>query len=310
MSEKRATREAFGAVLIELARAGRDVVALDADLASSTTTAKFGAAFPDRFFNVGVAEQNMIGIAAGLAASGKIAYTGSFAVFATGRAYDQIRNTVCYGNLNVKICPTHAGLTVGADGASHQMLEDIALMRALPNMTVIVPADVFEAAAALRAAAEIGGPVFVRLGRAPVPVMFDETHVFRLGKAPVMREGSDVTIVACGVMLDAALRASEELGSEGVSAEVINASSVKPLDTETIVASVAKTGRIVTAEEHTVQGGLGGAIAEVLAEQRPTPMKRVGVSDVFGTSGPADELLAAYGLTSSDIAEAARGLLQ
>lgn len=310
MTDKRATREAFGVTLIELAREGRDIVALDADLASSTTTAKFGAEFPERFFNVGVAEQNMMGIAAGLAASGKIAYTGSFAVFATGRAYDQIRNTICYGNLNVKVCPTHAGLTVGADGASHQALEDIALMRALPNMRVIVPADMYEAAAALRAAADIDGPVFVRLGRAPVPVIYDNSCVLKLGTADVLGEGSDVTIIACGVMVGAALGARELLARDGIGAEVINASSIKPLDTETILTSAAKTGCVVTAEEHTVQGGLGGAVAELLSEQLPTRMRRVGVLDLFGTSGGADELLAAYGLTSSDIAEAARGLLR
>ncbi len=309
MAEKRATREAYGAVLIELAKAGRDVVALDADLASSTTTAKFGAEFPDRFFNVGVAEQNMIGVAAGLAASGKIAYTGSFAVFATGRAFDQIRNTVCYGNLNVKICPTHAGLTVGPDGASHQALEDIALMRSLPNMRVIVPADYYEAAAALRAAADIDGPVFVRLGRAAVPVVYDESHTFDLGKADVVAEGGDVTIAACGIMVEVALRARDLLAADGVSAEVINVSSVKPIDAEALVASAAKTGHVVTAEEHTIQGGLGGAIAEVLSEQLPTPMLRVGVRDMFGTSGPADELLIEYGLTPANIAEAARKLL-
>ncbi|RJQ51117.1 MAG: transketolase family protein [Actinobacteria bacterium] len=309
MSEKKATREAYGAVLIELAKAGRDVVALDADLASSTTTAKFGAEFPDRFFNVGVAEQNMIGVAAGLAASGKIAYTGSFAVFATGRAFDQIRNTVCYGNLNVKICPTHAGLTVGPDGASHQALEDIALMRSLPNMRVIVPADYYEAAAALRAAADIDGPVFVRLGRAAVPVVYDESRTFELGEADVMAEGGDVTIAACGIMVEVALRARDLLAAGGISAEVINVSSVKPIDAETLVASAAKTGHVVTAEEHTIQGGLGGAIAEVLSEQLPTPMLRVGVRDMFGTSGPADELLIEYGLTPANIAEAARKLL-
>lgn len=309
MTEKRATREAYGAVLIELAKAGRDVVALDADLASSTTTAKFGKEFPDRFFNVGVAEQNMIGVAAGLAASGKIAYTGSFAVFATGRAFDQIRNTVCYGNLSVKVCPTHAGLTVGADGASHQALEDIALMRSLPNMRVIVPADYYEAAAALRAAADIDGPVFVRLGRAAIPVVYDESYRFELGTADVVAEGEDVTIAACGIMVEVALRARELLGADGISAEVINVSSVKPIDAETIVASAAKTGRVVTAEEHTIQGGLGGAIAEVLSEQLPTPLRRVGVRDMFGTSGPADELLIEYGLTPANVAEAARELL-
>lgn len=309
MSEKKATREAYGAVLIDLAREGRDIVALDADLASSTTTGKFGAEFPQRFFNCGVAEQNMVGIAAGLAAAGKIAYTGSFAVFATGRAFDQIRSTVCYGNLSVKICPTHAGLTVGADGASHQALEDIALMRSLPNMRVIVPADVYEAAAALRAAADIRGPVFIRLGRAPVPIIYDASYSFELGTARVLAAGSDVTIIACGVMVGAALEAGRLLAERGVSAEIINAATVKPLDAETIVTSAAKTGRVVTAEEHTLMGGLGSAVAEVLSERQPTPMRRVGVADRFGTSGAADELLAAYGLTPSDITGAAEELL-
>lgn len=308
MTEKRATREAYGAALIELVDEGRDVVALDADLAASTTTAKFAAAYPERFFNVGVAEQNMVGIAAGLAASGKIAYTGSFAVFATGRAFDQIRNTVCYGNLNVKICPTHAGLTVGADGASHQALEDIALMRVLPNMRVVVPADLWEARASIKAAAAIDGPVFVRLGRASVPVIHDESYVFTLGKADVLERGSDATILACGVMVDQALQARQLLAAEGIDAEIVNVSTVKPLDVETIVASAQKTGRVVTCEEHTIQGGLGGAVAEVLSENHPTPMRRVGVADRFGTSGAADELLAAYGLTAADIVKAVKNL--
>lgn len=310
MAEMRATREAYGATLIELAEDGLDIVVLDADLSKSTTTAKFAEVYPARFFNCGVAEQNMVGAAAGFAAAGKIAYTGSFAIFATGRAYDQVRNTVCYGNLNVKLCPTHAGLTVGADGASHQALEDIALMRAIPNMKVIVPADFCEAAAAIRAAAAIEGPVFVRLGRAPVPAVYDDSYQFRLGKADVLTEGADATIVACGVMVDKALAACRLLAEDEIEAEVINATTVKPLDVETIVASAAKTGRVVTAEEHTVLGGLGGAVAEVLAENHPTPMKRIGVADTFGTSGSGDELLAAYGLTPTDIAAAVKSLAQ
>ncbi len=308
MSDGRATREAYGPSLIELVQEGLDVVVLDADLSKSTTTAKFAAAFPDRFFNVGVAEQNMVGVAGGLAACGKIAYTGSFAVFATGRAYDQIRNTVCYGNLSVKVCPTHAGLTVGPDGASHQALEDIALMRALPNMKVVVPADYYEAAAAIRAVSQIDGPAFVRLGRASVPYVYDESYRFELGRADVLAEGGDVTICACGIMVDQALQARELLAADGIDAEIINVSTVKPLDAATIVASASKTGRVVTCEEHTILGGLGSAVAEVLAETSPTPMRRVGVADRFGTSGAASDLLQAYGLTPADIAGAVKEL--
>jgi len=308
LSDLRATREAYGPSLIHLVEQGVDVVALDADLSKSTTTAKFAAVFPKRFFNVGVAEQNMMGVAAGLAASGKIAYTGSFAVFATGRAFDQIRNTICYGNLNVKICPTHAGITVGADGASHQALEDIALMRALPNMKVIVPADYFEAAAAVRAVSAIDGPAFVRLGRAPVPAVFDESYEFELGRARTLAKGSDVTILACGVLVDQALAARAMLAEEGVDAEVINISTIKPLDVDAIVGSAERTGRVVTCEEHTILGGLGSAVAETLAEHLPTKMKRVGVADRFGTSGAAAELLEAYGLSAGHIAAAVREL--
>jgi transketolase len=311
MSDKRATREAFGATLVELAHEGRgDVVALDADLSKSTTTSRFAAAYPERFFNVGIAEQNMIGTAAGLALEGKTAFTGSFAVFATGRAYDQIRNTVCYSSLDVKLCPTHSGITVGPDGGSHQMLEDIALMRVLPGMRVIVPADFNAARAAIRVAAETPGPFYVRLGRATVPAIHPDGFEFELGKAYVLREGVDVTIAACGVMVERALAAADLLAADGVSAEVIDVMSVKPLDEETIIASAAKTGAVVTCEEHELAGGMGSAIAEVLGERLPTKMARVGIRDVFGTSGDPEELMAHYGLTAPDIAEATRRLVR
>lgn len=310
MSDKRATREAFGATLIELAGEGRDdIVALDADLSGSTTTAKFAAAYPERFFNTGVAEQNMVGTAAGLALAGKTAFTGSFAVFAAGRAYDQVRNTVCYGNLNVKLCPTHAGITVGPDGGSHQMLEDIALMRALPNMRVVVPADYNAAASAIRLAAQTPGPFYVRLGRAAVPTVHDDGFELELGRAYVLREGSDVTLAACGVMVARALDAAAELSGRGISAEVLDVASIKPLDAESIARSLRKTGRVVTCEEHTVFGGLGSAIAEVVAESAPASLVRVGVQDVFGTSGDPEDLMEHFGLTAGDIARAAEGLL-
>ncbi|MHB1451184.1 MAG: transketolase family protein [Coriobacteriia bacterium] len=309
MSEKRATREAYGATLIELANEGVPVVAVDADLSGSTTTAKFGAAYPDRLINVGIAEQNMIGTAAGLAVEGKIAFTGSFAVFATGRAYDQIRNTVCYSNLNVKVAPTHSGITVGPDGGSHQMLEDIALMRVLPGMRVLVPADAVAARAAIRVAATTPGPFYVRLGRASVSVIYDDDYVFELGQARVLREGTHVTLAACGVMVEQALAAAEELELEGIHAEVLDVSTIKPLDAATIVASALKTGAVVTCEEHSIIGGLGSAVAEVLGENAPVPLARVGVRDVFGTSGEPAELMAHFGLTGADIAAAAREIL-
>jgi transketolase len=310
MSEKRATREAFGETLVELANDGVPVVAVDADLSGSTTTAKFGAAYPERFFNVGIAEQNMIGTAAGLAAGGKVAFTGSFAVFATGRAYDQVRNTVCYSGLNVKLAPTHSGITVGPDGGSHQMLEDIALMRVLPGMRVLVPADYVAAKAAIRLAATTPGPFYVRLGRAAVPVIYGDDYVFELGRARVLREGTDVTLAACGVMVEQALAAADVLAAGGISAEVIDVSTIKPLDTETIAASARKTGAMVTCEEHSIIGGLGSAVAEALGELAPVPLERIGVRDVFGTSGEPGELMAHFGLTGLDIAEAARGVLE
>ena len=307
MSDKRATREALGSTLLELAAEGRDdIVALDADLAKSTTTAKFAAKYPKRFFDVGIAEQNMIGTAAGLAAGGMTPFTGSFAVFATGRAYDQIRNSVCYANLNVKLTPTHSGVTVGPDGGSHQMLEDIALMRVLPNMRVLVPADYRAAKGAIRAAASSDGPVYIRLGRAALPAIHDEDFVFEIGRAYVLREGADVTIAACGVMVERALAAAEILAGEGIDATVIDVSSIKPLDETTILASVRATGAIVTCEEHSIIGGLGSAIAEMVGENAPVPLVRVGVRDVFGTSGEPEELMRHFGLTDQDVAVAAR----
>lgn len=306
---KKATREALGTTLVELAGEGYDVVAVEADLSKSTTTAKLGDAYPDRFFNVGIAEANMIGVAAGLAVAGKTPFTGSFAVFATGRAYDQIRNTVCYASLNVKLTPTHAGITVGPDGGSHQMIEDLALMRVLPGMRVLVPADFNAARAAIRCAAQTPGPFYVRLGRATLPEVYPEGIEWDLERATVLREGTDVTLVACGVMVAAAVSAAELLGELGVSAEVIDAATIKPLDAATILSSAAKTGAVVTCEEHSVIGGLGSAVAEALGEGRPTPLKRVGVNDVFGTSGDPDELMEHYGLTAEGIAAAAKMLI-
>lgn len=306
MADKKATRAAYGETLVELANAGEPVVAVEADLSGSTTTKKLGDAYPERLFNVGIAEQDMVGVAAGLALTGHTAFTGSFAVFGTGRVYDQIRNTVCYANLDVKIAPTHAGVSVGPDGGSHQMVEDIALMRVLPNMRVLVPADYAAAKAAIKLAAHTPGPVYVRMGRAAVPCVYDEETVFDIGHAHVLREGSDVTIVACGVEIDEALKAAEMLAEQGISAEVIDAFSIKPLDSKAILASVRKTGCVVSAEEHSVIGGLGGAVAELLSEEMPVPLVRVGLKDTFGTSGEFDELLREFELDAASIAEASR----
>ena len=305
----RATREAFGETLVELAQAGLDVVAVDADLAGSTTTKKLGAYDPARLVDVGIAESDMIGVAAGLSLTGRIPFTGSFAVFGTGRCYDQIRNTVCYGKLNVKVCPTHAGLSVGPDGGSHQMLEDIALMNALPNMRVLVPADYESARAAIRLSAAIGGPVYVRMGRAKVPQVYEPGFEMVLGGSRVLREGTDVTLVACGIEVDQALKAAEKLAEQGVSAEVIDAYSVKPLDEKTVLASAAKTGHVVTCEEHSVNGGLGSIVASVLARNNPCPMRMIGTQDVFGTSGELAELLVKYGCDDNAIVAAAKELL-
>jgi len=305
MSEK-ATRAALGETLVELAEEGYEVVAVEADLSKSTTTAALEERFPERFFNVGIAEQNMIGTAAGLAVAGKIAFTGSFAVFATGRAYDQVRNTVCYSGLNVKLTPTHAGVTVGPDGGSHQMLEDIALMRVLPGMRVLVPADYHAAKAAIRLAAKEQGPFYVRLGRAGVPQVHEEGFEMELGRAYTVREGSYVTLAACGIMVAQALQAAEILAEDGIDAEVLDVASVKPLDAETILDSVRRTRAVVTCEEHSIIGGLGSAIAELVGENDPVALRRIGVRDVFGTSGEPAELMEHFGLAPADIASAAR----
>ena len=307
---KRATRAAFGATLAELAGEGLPVVAVDADLSGSTTTKKLAdAGYPERLFNCGIAEQNMVDVAAGLAITGHVAYTGSFAVFGTGRAYDQIRNTVCYSNLDVKIAPTHAGISVGPDGGSHQMLEDISLMRGLPNMRVLVPADYAAARAALRLAAATPGPVYVRMGRASVPAVYADGVELELGRAYVLREGADATVVACGVEVGQSLKAAEALAAEGVDVEVIDAFSVKPLDEETVLASVRKTGRVVVAEEHSVHGGLGSAVAEVLARRLPAPAEFVGMRDAFGKSGEFEELLDYFDLGSGAIVEAVKRVM-
>lgn len=309
MTTKIATRDAYGEALVELGNINKDVVVLDADLSKSTKTSDFGKAFPERFFNMGIAEQNLLGTAAGFAASGKIPFASSFAVFAVGRAYDQIRNTIAYPHLNVKIAASHAGLTVGEDGGSHQMLEDIALMRVLPGMTVIVPADAAETKQAVLAAAEYDGPVYIRLGRPKVPVLFDEAYRFQIGKGVLMQDGTDVTLIATGIMVSKALEAAELLQTEGVSAAVINISTIKPLDTGLIGKLAEKTGAVVTCEEHNVIGGLGSAVAEALSERHPVPMARVGVNDAFGQSGLPDELLTKYGLTAENIAEKAKTVI-
>ena len=306
MTEMIATRAAYGEALARLGDVNPSVVVLDADLSASTRTAEFARRHPERFIQMGIAEQDMIGTAAGLAASGKIAFASTFAVFASGRAFDQVRNAVCYSRLNVKICATHAGLTVGEDGASHQSIEDIALMRAVPNMTVIVPSDAVQTAWAVNAAAALDGPVYMRLGRAPVPVIYGEGQEFAIGKAQTVRAGNDVTIITCGIMVSRALAAAGALADQGISARVLDMHTVKPLDIDAVVAAAAETGAIVTAEEHSIIGGLGGAVCEAVCESHPAPVVRVGVRDQFGKSGKPDELLAAYGLTSDEIAEAAR----
>ena len=304
-----ATRDAYGEALAELGAVNENIVVLEADLSKSTKTCDFRKVYPERFINVGIAEQNMLGIAAGLAAAGKVPFASTFAVFAAGRAYDQIRNSIAYPNLNVKIAATHAGLTVGEDGGSHQMLEDIALMRALPNMTVIVPADGIETKQVIKAAAELEGPVYIRLGRPKVPVLFGEEYKFEIGKGVLMKDGTDVTLVGTGIMVSKAMEAAELLAAEGISAAVVNISTIKPLDAELIIAQAQKTGAVVTCEEHTICGGLGSAVAEVLVENCPVPMARVGVEDKFGESGLPDELLEKYGLSASNIAAQAKAVI-
>ncbi|MBR7124621.1 MAG: transketolase family protein [Candidatus Methanomethylophilaceae archaeon] len=302
---KLAQRNYYGKALAKLAEENPNVVVLDADLAGSTKTSEFRKVAPERFIEVGIAEQDMIGIAGGLAASGKTVFASTFAVFATGRCWEQIRLAMAYPRLNVKVVSTHCGISVGPDGASHQALEDIAIMRAIPNMTVISPADAYEAYAATLAIADFDGPVYMRLGRADMPVLFDEDVKFEIGKAKKLRSGSDVTLIGTGQMVSLCMDAAEMLEKDGISAEVINISTIKPLDIEAIYESVSKTGCVVTAEEHSVIGGLGSAVAEFLSENCPCPITRVGTRDTFGESGDPDELFKKYGLTAEDIRAAA-----
>lgn len=301
MAEKMATRQAYGNTLAALGATNENIVALDADLSGSTMTKVFAKEFPERFFNVGIAEQNLYGIAAGMALSGKTVFASTFAMFATGRAYEIIRNSIGYTRANVKICATHAGLTVGEDGGSHQTIEDMALMRSIPGMTVINPSDGVSAGKLIKAAAVMHGPVYVRLGRAAVPILYDEDSDFEIGKAVTLREGSDYTIIATGIMVNEALSAADALAEQGLSIRVIDMHTIKPIDEETIIKAAQETKGIVTAEEHSVLGGLGGSVAEILAKKHPAPMEFVGVQDVFGQSGKPDELLKAYNLTAEDI---------
>ncbi|QVW34731.1 transketolase family protein [Geobacter sulfurreducens] len=309
MSTMIATRDAYGQTLAELGEENGSVVVLDADLSGSTKTSVFAKKFPDRFFNMGIAEANMVGTAAGLAAAGKIPFVSTFAIFAVGRAWEQVRQSLAYPKANVKVVATHGGITVGEDGGSHQSVEDIAIMRAVPNMTVIVPADGPETAKAIRAAAAHRGPVYVRLGRNKVPTVTSTDTPFEIGKGVQLADGTDLTFVTTGLMTAQALATAELLSREGISARVIHMATIKPLDGEILRRAAQETGAIVTAEEHSIVGGLGGAVAEFLAENSPVPLKRVGINDRFGLSGKAEELLKYFGLMPADLAEAAREVL-
>ncbi len=304
-----ATRDAYGEALRELGRINKDIVVLDADLSGSTKTITFKKEFPERFFNVGIAEQNLIGTAAGLAAAGKIPFASSFAMFATGRAFEIIRNSVCYPNLNVKIAATHAGLMVGEDGATHQALEDISIMRSLPNMVVLSPADGVEAKQCIYKAAEYDGPVYIRLGRSKVPVIFDEDYKFEIGKGVELKEGKDVTIIATGVMVEKALITADKLSEENISARVINMSTIKPIDKNIIIKAAKETKGIVTVEEHNIIGGLGSAVSEVVVENVPTYVEKIGTMDTFGESGNGNKLLEKYGLGVENIIKKSKKIL-
>ena len=302
-----ATREAYGNTLAEL-KDNENVVVLEADLGHATKSLKFKEVCPQRFFNMGIAEADMIGTAAGLAACGKVPFASTFSVFATGRAFDQVRNSVCYPNLNVKIVGTHAGITVGEDGGTHQAIEDIALMCSLPNMSIVVPSDDVEARAAVLAAAAYKGPMYLRMARVASPTYHNDSYVFTLGKGEIIREGSDLTIIACGLMVMKAMEAAEQLAKEGVSVRVINMHTIKPLDHKLVIESAEKTGKIITVEEANILGGLGSAVCETVSEYCPVPVKRIGVRDIFGKSGNPDKLLQEYGLTAEHNIEEARKL--
>lgn len=303
---KTATRDAYGKTLVELGEKDEKVIVLDADLAAATKTGAFKKAFPERFFDTGIAESNMMGIAAGLATTGYTVFASSFAMFAAGRAFEQVRNTIGYPHLNVKIGATHAGISVGEDGASHQCCEDIALMRTIPGMVIINPADDIEARAAVLAAAKYEGPVYMRFGRLAVPRIFDENYKFEIGKAVTLKEGTDVTVIATGLLVAEAVEAAKILESEGISVNLINMATIKPLDKEAVIAAAKKTGCIVTAEEHNIIGGLGSAVSEAVCEEYPVPVVKLGVEDTFGKSGPAVELLHLFGLDAEHIVEKAK----
>lgn len=308
MAEKMATRQAYGKVLVEIGAENPNLVVMDADLSKSTMTAEFGKAYPERFFNMGIAEQNLYGAATGLALSGKVVCASTFAMFAAGRAFEIIRNSIGYTHANVKVCATHAGITVGEDGASHQTFEDIALMRTIPGMTVVNPSDGVSAKKLMKQVVDFDGPAYVRLGRAAVPVCYGEDDEIVLGKGNQVREGKDVTVIATGIMVNEALMAAEELAAEGIDVRVIDMHTIKPLDEEIIVKAARETGAIVTAEEHSVIGGLGSAVAEVVVKKCPVKMAMVGQQDTFGESGKPDELKAKYGMTAADIVKAVKGL--
>ena len=308
--EFRLTREGYGQGLLEAGEKNKDIVALGADITSSVKVDMFKNRFPERFFNIGIAEQNQMGIAAGLSLSGKIPFVTNYGVFLAGRAWDQIRTTVCYSNLNVKLGGAHGGISVGPDGATHQALEEISIMRCLPNMRVVVPADYFETKKATLAAAESYGPIYIRFGREKVPVITDENTPFEIGKAYCLRDGSDVAIIACGAMVYESLVAAEKLSKEGISAMVINNHTIKPLDRNTIIEAAKKTGAIVTAEEHQLAGGMGSAIKEVLAEEYPVVVKSIGIHDRFGESGDPIDLMKAFGLTSDNIEKVAKDMIK
>ncbi len=309
MADKIATREAYGKALAEFGAIYKNLVVLDADLAAATKTGIFKKAFPERHFDCGIAENNMICVATGMSLCGKIPFASSFAMFAAGRSFEQIRNSIGYPHNNVKIGATHAGITVGEDGATHQCCEDIALMRTIPGMVIINPADAAEARLAVKAAIEYKGPVYLRFGRMAVPVLFDDSYDFQIGKGVKMADGTDVSIIATGIEVEQALAARELLAAEGISASVVNMATIKPLDEELVLAEAEKCGAIVTCEEHTIIGGLGAAVCECLSEKRPTPVLRVGINDEFGRSGPAKELVSYYHLDAASIAEKAKAAI-
>ena len=310
LSKQAEKRDANGEALLELGATNRDVVVVGADTTGSLKSGVFQSKFPERFFNVGIAEQNLVSIAAGLALAGKVAYSGTYAIFVPGKCVDQIRNNICYPNLNVKLVCSHGGISVGPDGASHQQVEDIAIMRAIPKMKVIIPADAPSTKGIAKAIATIPGPFYVRLTRSASPVVYEGGFEYKLGVANVLQDGGDVAVIACGIMVAEALKAAESLKAKGVSATVVDLHPIKPIDEDTIVKVAQRCGRVVTVEEHNVMGGMGSAVAEVLGEKHPTPMKRVGVMDTFGESGEASELLQKYGLTSANIEQTASSLIQ